>query len=326
MLLKKAHSNEITAYLFVPLFLAGFWIISLREVYIPDEYAGTVSMPLWGMVLKVIKGNKFVASALVMVLALLSAMGINRFVNHYKLLSKPSILPGIIYIILVSGFTEVQQIQPVWFFVPLLMLSIEKLFNAHSLHRPMAYCFDASFWFSVGTLFFGKGLYLYVFILIAMYILRVFNTKSVIASVIGLILPYILVFGYYLMIDKTDVLWNILFENLVSPVAFFSHSAYSRVYLMTMVFIVMLSLIIVARQMPTFKILTRKHYRVFNWLVVLSIMAVMTPFFSIEMIPVISVGAAIVIAHFIDTLRRNIFKELLFAVLIIITVLAQIYM
>ena len=91
-----------------------------------------------------------------------------------------------------------------------------------------------------------------------------------------------------------------------------------------MVFMVILSLINVARQMPTFKILTRKYYRVFNWLVILSLLAAMTPFYSIEMIPVISIGSSIVIAYFLDTTRRVYLKEIYFLLLIVITILAQI--
>ena len=93
-----------------------------------------------------------------------------------------------------------------------------------------------------------------------------------------------------------------------------------------MVILVILSLINIARQMPTFKILTRKHYRVFNWLVIMSLLAAMTPFYSVEMIPVISIGSAIVIAYFLDVIRRNYLKEIFFSAIILMTILAQIFL
>ena len=326
MILKRVHSLDILAYVMVPLFLVVFWLRSLTEVYIPESFGDITPMPLWGMMLKVIKGNLFTASLVVMILALLSAMGVNRFTNRYKLLSKPTVLPGIIYILLISGFIEVQYIHPVWFFVPLFMLSIEKLFNAHGKHKPMAWCFDAAFWFSVGTLFFAKGMILFVFILIVMFIMRVFTVKTIMASLFGLLLPYIFTFTYYLILDKTDIFFQTLHVNFTSPVAFYSHSVYSKTYLYTMVILVVLSLINIARQMPTFKILTRKHYRVFNWLVIMSLLAAMTPFYSVEMIPVISIGSGIVIAYFLDIIQRNYVKEIFFTVIILITILAQIFM
>ena len=326
MILKRVHSFDIMAYLMVPLFLIVFWLKSLMEVYIPESFVDVRPMPLWGMVLKVIKGNYFIASFIVMILALFSAMGINRFTNRYKLLSKPTVLPGIIYILLISGFVEVQYIHPVWFFVPLFLLSIEKLFNAHEKQKPMASCFDSALWFSVGTLFFGKGIILFVFILIVMFILRVFTTKTILASLLGLLLPYIFAFVYYLMLDKTDVFFETLHVNFTNPVAFYSHSIYSKTYLFTMVILVILSLVNVARQMPTFKILTRKHYRIFNWLVILSLLVAMTPFYSVEMVPVISIGSAIVIAYFLDVIRRNYLKEIFFMAIVLITILAQIFM
>ncbi len=325
MLLRKVHSNDIWAYILAPLFLVAFWLKSLEHVYIPEMYGDVVPMPFWGVALKVIKGNRFVASFFVLALALMGAMGVNRFTNKYKLIGKQTLLPGVVYVLMVSGFTAVQYIQPVWFFLPLFLLAIEKLFNAHGRHKPMALCFEAGLWFSTGTLFFAKGIILYVFLLITMFILRTFNLRTILASLFGVVLPYLFAYGYYLIIGKVGELLDILHVNFISPVAFFSRSVYSEIYIGVMVFIVILSLINVARQMPTFKILTRKHYRVFNWLVILSLLAAMTPFYSIEMIPVISVGSSIVIAYFLDTTRRVYLKEIYFLLLIVITILAQIF-
>ena len=325
MLLRKVHNNDLAAIILMPLFLVVFWIKSLQHVYIPELYGGVTAMPLWGIALSVIKSNRFAASAIVMLLALMGAMGVNRFTNRYKLIPRMTLLPGVVYILLVSGFTAVQYLQPVWFFIPLFMLSIEKLFNAHGKYKPQAWCFEAGFWFSTGTLFFAKGMILYVFILLAMFILRVFNMRTFLASLFGVLLPYIFAFGYYFTVDELPLYLDMLHINFVSPVAFFSRSVYSSVYLGLMVFLVILSLINVAGQMPTFKILTRKHYRIFNWLVILSLLAAMTPFYSIEMIPVISIGSSIVTAYFLDTTQRVFLKELYFTLLVAITILAQIY-
>jgi len=326
VLLRKVHNIDITAYFLVPLFLIAFWVKSLQHVYIPELYGDVTPMPLWGVALSVIKGNRFIASFIVMSLALMGAMGVNRFTNRYKLIPRQTLLPGVIYILLVSGFTAVQYIQPVWFFVPLLLLAIEKLFNAHGMHKPMVRCFDAGFWFSVGTLFFAKGMILYVFLLMTMFILRVSSLRTILASLFGIILPYLFAFVYYLVVDEVGVFLDILRVNFVSPVAFFSRSVYSELYIGIIIVLVILSLVNVARQMPTFKILTRKHYRIFNWLVILSLLISMTPFYSIEMIPVISIGSSIVIAYFLDTTQRVYLKELYFALLIVVTILAQIYM
>ena len=325
MIFKKVHNNDSLSYILVPVFLLVFWIKSLGEGYVPESFGDIAPMPLWGMVLKVMKGSRFVASFIVVILALLSAIGVNRFVNRYRLLNKPTFLAGVVYILLVSGFVEVQYIQPVWFFVPLLLLSVEKLFIAHGKHKPMAYSFDAALWFSVGTLFFGKGLFFYLFILIVMYILRVFTLRSILASLLGLILPYVFAFTYYFVTDKMDLFEEIMYVNLFSPVAFFSHSVISKIYVFMMVILVLFALINVARQMPSFKIFTRKQYRVFNWLVILSLIAAMTPFYSVEMIPVVSIGSSIVIAHFLDTTRPYYLQDVFFTALAVITLLAQIY-
>jgi hypothetical protein len=325
MIFKTVHTNNILAFALVPFILVALWLNALSAVYIPEALSEMNPMPLWGLILKVMKGNRIIASVIVLVMALLAMIGVNRFVNRFGLLSQQTAMPGILYIILLSGFTEVQQIQPVWFFVPLFLLTLERLFHAHGQQQPMSWCFDGAFWFSVGTLFYGKGIFLFPYVLIVMFILRVFSTRSVLAAIFGLVLPYLFVYGYYFAIDQQGVYFEILLENFVSPVAFFGHSLYSRIYMSLMVLLILFSLVSVVRRMQTFKILTRKHYRIFNWLVILTLLAAMTPFYSLEVIPIISIGSAILVAHFLDAMRSDFWREVFFTLIVAVTILAQLF-
>ena len=231
--------------------------------------------------------------------------------------------PGFLYLFLVSGYLVVQKLHPVWFFAPLLLLAIERLFTAYGNRKPMSYCFEASLWLSLGSLFYGKGIYFIIFIWMIMFILRMISLRSVLASVIGLILPYILVMGYYYMSGRLLWLLDVAVENFISPVAFFSHSVYSQIYKSFIIALTFIAILAVVRILPTVKIISRKHYRILIWLIVLGIIAALTPYFSLEVVPILALGSAIVLSRFLNAIRRPLIQEIILFLIVGITIAAQ---
>ncbi|TAJ13569.1 hypothetical protein DMA11_08380 [Marinilabiliaceae bacterium JC017] len=323
MIFKTIHNNSILAYALMPLILGGLWAKALLTKWMPEFPFDQLPMPLWNLVLSVVKGNHLYAALFSLGLALINMMAVNRLVNRYGLLNKQSVLPGYIYLILVSGYGVVQHLQPVWFYSPLLILALERLFTAAGQRRPMSYCFDAAFWLSTGTLFYAKGIFLIPFIWAVIFILRMFSFRTFLASIIGLILPYFFAFCYYFWIGKQVDYFAILMENFMSPVAFFEHSIVSKAYNVIIIGIIIFSILSLVRQMPTFKIITRKHYRIFIWLIVICLLGSMTPYFSLEIISVMAIGGAVVLAQFFSSIQKNIWQEVFLIFLLVITLVAQ---
>ncbi len=187
----------------------------------------------------------------------------------------------------------------------------------------MAWCFEAAFWVSLGSLFYAKGIYFLVLIGMTMFILRLFSFRDVLAALIGAILPYLLSMGYYYQVGQLEWFIDLILENFISPVAFFSHSIYSQVYNGIIIFMVFLAILAVVRIMPVVKIITRKYFRIFIWLIVLGIVAALTPYFSLEVLPVLAIGAAIVLNRFFNAIRRPAVQEVMFVLLVVITLAAQ---
>lgn len=325
MLLKTVNRNSLAALALLPLFLIGLWAKALLSVQMPGFPFDQTPMPLWGLVLKVLKGNQLIAASVSLLMALIMMLGVNRIVNRYSLSQGQTALPGMVYLFLVSGYQLVQNLHPVWFFSPLFLLSIERLFTAHGQRKPMAWCFDAAFWLSVGTLFYAKGIFFLPFLWMTMFILRLFSLRSIVASFIGVLLPYLFALGYYFFIDKQTWFFELIFENFVSPVAFFDHSLISQIYNGVIIFLIFISILSVVRLLPIIKIISRKHYRIFIWLIVLSMLAAITPYFSVEIIPVFAIGSAMVISRFLNAIRRPFWQETFFALLLIMTIIAQIF-
>lgn len=323
MLLRTVNRNNIVALALMPLMLIGFWANSLAFDQSPSFPYDQNPMPLWDIVINALKSNHLLASILSMLIALIIMFGVNRIVNRYTLFSGQTNLPGFIYMLLVSGYLMAQKLHPVWFFTPLLMLSIERLFSAYNERKPMTWCFEASFWLSLGTLFYAKGIYFIIFIWMIIFILRQMTIRTFIASLLGLLVPYLFAFGYAFWNDQSTEFFGLIYENFASPIAFFNHTIYSQIYNTIIGLLVFISILAVVRIMPAVKIITRKHYRIFIWLVVLCIVAAITPYYSLEVIPIWALGASIIVGRFLAVIRRRLIQELLMYLLIAITIAAQ---
>ncbi len=323
MLFRIFNRNDIISLALMPLLLIGFWANTLLFDQSPSFPFDSNPMPLWSLVISVLKSNHLLASSLSLLIALMMMFSINRVANRYTLFNGQTNLPGFLYMLLVSGYLMAQKLHPVWFFTPMLMLSIERLFSAYGERKPMTWCFEASFWLSLGTLFYAKGIYFIVFVWMIMFILRLMSMRSLIASILGMLLPYLFSFGYYFWYEQSGLFLEIMFENFVSPIAFFDHSIYSQIYNGILIFLVFISILSVVRILPAVKIITRKHYRVFIWIIVLSVTAAITPYYSLEVMPVWAIGTSIIVGRFLTLIRRTFIQDLFVLLLVIITIAGQ---
>lgn len=323
MLLKILNRNSIISLALLPLLLIGFWANSLISEQSPGFPYDLTPMPLWQLVVNTLKGSYLLSAFISMIIVLIQIFSINRITNRYTLFNGQTNLPGIVYLLFVSGYLIAQKLHPVWFFTPLLMLSMERLFTAYGERKPMTWCFEASFWLSVGTLFYAKGIFFILFLWMVMFILRQFTLRSLLASLIGLVLPYLFAFGYFFWIDSGQQFFELSIENLLSPVAFFEHSLYSQVYNGFIIFLVFMSILAVVRIIPAVKIITRKHFRIFIWLIVLSTVASLTPYYSLEVIPIWAIGASIVVSRFLTVIQKPFLQELLLLLIMVSTIAAQ---
>ncbi len=323
MIFQTLNRNSIIALALMPLLLIGFWMNSFIAVQSPSFPFDQSPMPLWSMVLSVLKGNHFLSSLISMLIALVMMFGVNRVVNKYSLNTGQTTAPGFLFLLLVSAYLMVQKLHPVWFFSPLLLLSVERLFSAYGNRKPMAWCFESTFWLSVGALFFAKGIYFLIFLWMVMFILRLFSLRAILASILGAILPFVLAMGYYYLVGELGWFLDLMIENFISPVAFFSHTIFSQMYNGFIIFLIFISILVVVRILPTLKIISRKHYRIFIWLIVFGVIAALTPYYSLEVVPIMAIGASIVLSRFLNAIRRTFIQDIIIVLLFGGTIAAQ---
>lgn len=313
--------NNFIAFALLPVILIGFRARLLLSSHIPlQEHVET---PLWMLFYNALKVNPRYLHAAAIVLTLISAMAVNRITNHYNFTQRQTNLAGFFYILFCSGLIMVQELQPIMIFIPFFIISMDRLFQGVVSTAPMRHCFEAALSLSVATLFHGKGIWFFPLLLLAMAMMRIFTMKSFMAATIGLITPYLFATTYYWFNNQLPWYADTTIETMVTPVAFFNHSILSRIYLSITAFFVVICLLSAIRKLTMVKIITRKYYRFIIWTVFYPSALVFTPYFSFDLLPLIAIGAAVVATTLMHNWQKKSFKEVIIAILVLISLLTQ---
>jgi len=322
MFYRVVQKNTLLPFVLLPFFMVLAWgktLFFVKSALILHDS----SMPLYEIATSYIAGHSIFYGLTTLLMAFLVMFGLNRFNVKYVLLKKQSMIPGIAYLILVSGYTYIQQLHPVWFFVPFLVWAIDKLFNMTNQKEPALSAFNATLLVTVGSLFYGKGFYFIPTIWIVMILLNVLSFRTFIASLLGLIVPCALTFGIYMLLNRHHEIIDTTLESLLTPAPFFVHNLYSKIYNGIMIGVIIISSIVLLGKLNKMKIVTRKLNRVFIWMVIYALLLAITPFFSMEIIPIIAIGTAYLIAQYFEAVKSTFWQEAWFTLLIVITTAMQ---
>jgi hypothetical protein len=139
--------------------------------------------------------NIFLAGVLVFIQALL----VNSLVNQYGLLSKPSFLPALMYIIVSGLFTPFLVLSPPLICNFLLIWMLYKLFGLYKGDDANSTTYDLGMIVAVGSLIYLPFIYLFLAIWAALVLFRPFNWREWVIGIMGYAtIFFFLAVAYYL--------------------------------------------------------------------------------------------------------------------------------
>lgn len=324
MILKLIHNNKIGAYAFMLLTLIALWIKSL--IISPTIIAeASLEMPLWKLFSFTLNSN-WVSLLFSFISVVVITLAITRFISKYSLLSKPSALPGFLFIAIIGSFPIVQRFHPMWLVAILFMVSLDYLFSAYNARKTMKECFVAMFLMSAASLFAYKAIVLIPLLFISMTTLRVMSFKSLLASLIGFVLPWLLLLGFELAFGELVNLSSYVHPTIDRFFHYYNHTPVSIGIIILMVLIAVFSFFSALSEYGKKKIFTRKQYEVFLYATIY-IMVIMTiTGTSIEFLPIMAVSFSILMAHFIDNITSWLWQNIVLISLVIGMLLGQLFL
>jgi len=139
--------------------------------------------------------NIFLAGVLVFV----QALALNRLVNQYSLLSKPSYLPALLYITLSGLFTPFLVLSAPLLCNFLLIAMLHKLFSLYKADDAKSAAYDLGIIVAIGSLIYLPFIYMFLAIWAALIIFKPFNWREWVSGIMGYItIFFFLAVFYYL--------------------------------------------------------------------------------------------------------------------------------
>lgn len=195
MLIRSFRTTQIFPLVILVILSAAMWFVSKSGTY---EIVARNGMPLYDLIVNALT---FIPPALSVFLAFLlftsQAIHINHVINKHEVLYKQSWLPALMFIIIAGLFPPFLWIHPILFVNSLLIFVFDKLFSLYKHPAPLALSFDGAFLLSLAALFYLPTIFLFIFYILCILILRPFSWRLWTVSIMGLLLPFFFAFFYY---------------------------------------------------------------------------------------------------------------------------------
>lgn len=203
MFVQFFKSNNASAYIFIPLIAIALWVFGyIHPVEIPPiKHA----MPLYELIASPFSlGWLNITIALILVIT--EAFLLNYIVNQNEILTRPSFLPAMLYIIFMSSNKAMLVLHPLIFGNFFLLLAINRLLDSYRKDKAYSQFFDAGLLIALATLFYFPYIVFFPILGAALIILRPFNWREWPISFAGALIPYVLIGTVYFLRDRLDYL------------------------------------------------------------------------------------------------------------------------
>ncbi|RCH54634.1 beta-carotene 15,15'-monooxygenase [Mucilaginibacter hurinus] len=181
--------------------------------------------------------NVLIAAGLILVQALL----LNRVVNHFNLLGKPSYLPALMYITLSALFTPFLVLSAPLICNFLVIWMLYKLFNLYQGEDVKSTGYDLGMIVALGSLLYLPFIYLFLVVWIALVIFRPFNWREWVAVIIGYATVFFFLAVFYYLNDKLGQFYKIWLPLGTAFPGSIHINTYNYVLLIPVIFIMALS-------------------------------------------------------------------------------------
>ena len=283
-------------------------------------------MPLY-RIAKLITGNSLHAGVIFsfIVLTILLFLLVN-FNTSVFFLGERTFFPAVIYIIFSAVLTSLQVMNPVLPSALFLTMALKRIMESYRKPGTAFNFFDAALLISTGSLFYANLVWFGLLVFIGIALLRTGNVVEIFTSFIGLLTPYILVFGiYYVLGRDTGELVADIRENLFadSPEAVISRVAIVALILSGLMILV--STVFLMQHINSMKIKSRKTFYLLLWGIGISIVLYFAvPSASVELLWIVAISASYILANYYIYIKKRIIPEIFFTGFLLLVISIQV--
>lgn len=316
---KKQFNSQLIIYVFFALLL---WVDAM---IFPLEAAPlSFQTPLYsGLVILLEKIPVRLNVTLAFLLIAIEAVIINASLVNHKIIARNTLLPFLIYFVLMSFSPVVQTIHPVLIANLFLILALNLNLGIYLKTEPYKEIFNGTFFISLASLFYLPSLIFLILFWISLLIYRISTLREWIITISGLIAPYLFIAFYYYWTDSFGVFLEDYLGTMFQFHAFkigFTKPLLSETYVAlggVIAILLVIGLIKISLETTEKVITVRKRMNVIIYWVFITVISL---FWASDHLLIhaclLAIPACILIAYFFSGIRRIAVAEISFTLLI----------
>ncbi len=305
----------------------GLW----SEYFIsPPRMANTIDrhvMPLWGYITQALEGSPLLAVIISFVLVMAVAIVMVRFNTEIFFIPRRTFLPALLFIILYSIFPGEMILNPALPASLLILAAIWRMISSYRVNGMSFKFFDAALMISSAGLLYAGSVWFIVIVFIGVLILRSPDVREMTLAIAGALLPWVLMYAvWYVTGGNPGELTETILANLFgqAPSVYWSRTLVILLVVAGLNFLP--ALVYLARELPTYKIRSRRTYEIFIWVMVVSAAAYLfVPAVSAELMAVTALPLSFIMANYLAFTRRVITAEILFWIMVAMIVVTRLW-
>ena len=209
----------------------------------------------------------------------------------------------------------------------LILAALWRMMSSYRLNGMSFNFFDAALMISSAGLLYAGSVWFLAVVFIAALVLRSPDARELSLALGGAMLPWIVMYAvWYVSGEDPEKLTGIIRHNLFDMTSSVRWSRTLIILLVVAGLNFLPSLLYLVREMPTYKIRSRKTWDLMIWIIVISAAAIIfVPAVSAEITAVAAVPVSFIMANYMTFTRRVVIAEILFWLMVIMLVVSRLW-
>ncbi len=323
MILKLFKGSQAVFLILIPVLAVLLWTRSFIHPF--DIPVQSDSMPLYDLVDDVINSSRILSQISALLFIILMALLLARINTKFMLIPARTYLPAIIFLIIASAYPHMHYFHPLIPSVLLLLLAVNRMFDAYKKEGLSYHFFDAALIISLASMFYARMGVFIVIIWLGLIFLRPFYWREWAMSLIGFLLPYIFLISHNYFYGKDiNLFLDLVKDNFIRETAL-TYIEYPYYFFLGMLVMLLFLASIKMMQINTgLKILVRQFSKVFFWIFLITLVLAVLFIESAGLITLAAIPAAYLISFYFFTSRSRLGNEIIFILFLLAYISVQV--
>lgn len=314
-----------TPVLFVLIALL-LWFDALLTPGKTIDYTSGAAGPLYELIRPLLIQYQLIAIISALIIVIFQALAINHVATSKSFTERYSLLPAILYLLLMSSTTVMIAPHPVLFANIFLIPALRKMFDAYDEEHYMKEIFNIGFLIAIAGMFYYPALTLFLAMIIAVFMYYIVNLRTLMAACIGLLTP-IMFLSIFFFLQDTLPDWLEEFRIVVQPFLVFQlePDIYQKAFialLSLLSFFAFFRLQVIYKSSKPIRI--RKRITILLLFFVISVGSFLFATYHFEVhYGIINISLSIALAVFFYDHRNHKLSEILFGILLLLVLASR---